>query len=218
MEILNETELRDAGLDDWRQLWNLLVARYRTRDFATGLALLNRIGAAAETATHHPDVSLSYGFLEVRLVSHDAGGITGKDVELARTISGLAADAGVSADVASLTYVEVGLDAAEPDRVRPFWSAMFGSADTSGEVHDPDGRTPTIWFQVPDAPTPSGQVEQRWHFDVWVPSDQAQARIDAALAAGGRLVDDSEAPSFWVLADADGNRSCICTPQERGRG
>ena len=118
-------------------------------------------------------------------------------------------------DVPSLTYVELGLDAPDSDRVRPFWSAMLGSADTKGEVHDPDGRTPSVWFQEPDAPTPEGQVEQRWHLDIWVPHDQAQARIDAALAAGGRMVDDAEAPSFWVLADADGNRSCICTPMGR---
>ncbi len=216
METLTEAEIRDAGLEDWRQLWNILAARYRTPDFATGLALLDRIGAAAEAANHHPDVALSYGSLEIRLVTHDAGGITQADVDLARTISGLAADAGAKADVMSLTYVEVGLDTADSDRVRPFWSAMLGSEDVKGEVHDPDGRTPSVWFQKPDAPTPEGQVDQRWHFDIWVPHDQARARIDAAVAAGGRVVDDSEAPSFWVLADADGNRSCICTPLERG--
>lgn len=215
MDTLTESEVRGAAPADWRQLWSLLVTRYRTGDFATGLALLDRIGAAAEAADHHPELTLAYGFLEVRLVSHEAGGITAADLDLARTISALAADAGVSADVSSLTHVEVGLDAVAPDRVRPFWAAMLGSADVHGEVHDPDGRTPTIWFQEPEGPTPPGQVEQRWHFDVWVPFDQAQARIDAALAAGGRLVDDTEAPRFWVLADADGNRSCICTPVGR---
>lgn len=217
METLTEAEVRAAGLDDWRQLWNLLCARYRTSDFATGLALLDRIGIAAETANHHPDVALGYDHLDVRLVSHDTGGITQRDIDLARVISGLAAEAGVTADVASLSYVEAGLDAPDSDRVRPFWAALLGSTDTGDEVHDPDGLLPSVWFQKPAAPTPAGQLEQRWHFDVWVPHDQAEARIAAVLAAGGRMVDDSEAPSFWVLADADGNRSCICTALERER-
>ena len=72
-----------------------------------------------------------------------------------------------------------------------------------------------FWFQRPDAPTPEGRTEQRWHFDVWVPYDRAESRIAAALAAGGTMVDASNAPSFWVLADADGNKACICTWQGR---
>ncbi len=216
MSTLTEAEVRAAGLDDWRQVERLLCTRYRTGDFAAALALLDRIGAAAEAANHHPDVALGYGQLEVRLISHDAGGITQRDVDLARTISGLAAKAGATADVASLTVVEAGLDAAVPERVRPFWAAMLGATDTGEDIQHPDGAAPNVWFQVPEQPTPSGQVEQRWHLDIWVPNDQAQARIDAALAAGGTMVDDSHAPSFWVLADADGNRSCICTAQEAG--
>jgi len=51
---------------------------------------------------------------------------------------------------------------------------------------------------------------------VWVDPSQVQPRIDAALAAGGSLVSDEEAPSFWVLADPDGNRMCLCTWQDRG--
>jgi len=44
---------------------------------------------------------------------------------------------------------------------------------------------------------------------------QVQPRLDAAIAAGGTLVNDQQAPSFWVLADSDGNRVCLCTWQER---
>ena len=52
---------------------------------------------------------------------------------------------------------------------------------------------------------------QRLHVDLWVPHDVAERRIAAAVAAGGRIVDDSEAPSFVVLADGEGNRACVCT-------
>lgn len=212
---LTFAEIQAAGLVDWRQLVAVLRARFRTGDFATGLALVQAIGAAAEAANHHPDLTLTYGFVDVTLVSHDAGGITRRDVALAHTISRLAADAGARADIATLTRIEAGLDAVDPDRVGPFWAAMLGSSRRGDDIVDPDGQNLTVWFQRPDAPTPAGQLEQRWHFDVWVPSDQAQERIDAALAAGGTLVDDRFAPSFWVLADADGNRTCICTSATR---
>ena len=51
----------------------------------------------------------------------------------------------------------------------------------------------------------------RLHVDVSVPHDQAEARIAAALAAGGRLVTDQNAPTWWVLADAEGNEACVAT-------
>lgn len=64
----------DAGLTDWRLVLGRLTARFRTGDFATGLALVDRIGAAAEEANHHPDLSLTYPEVIVTLSSHDVGG------------------------------------------------------------------------------------------------------------------------------------------------
>jgi 4a-hydroxytetrahydrobiopterin dehydratase len=71
---------------------------------------------------------------------------------------------------------------------------------------------PLLWFQHTDAhETP----RQRFHFDLWVPPDVADERIAAAVAAGGRVVDDQNTPSFVVLADPDGNRACVCTCLDR---
>ena len=73
---------------------------------------------------------------------------------------------------------------------------------------------PLLWFQDTEAhETP----RQRFHLDVWVPHDVAQDRIDAAVAAGGQVVDDSQAPSYVVLADPEGNRACVCTCLGRGQ-
>ncbi len=58
----------------------------------TGLRLVNRIGGAAESANHHPDLVLTYPHVEVTLTSHDAGGVTSRDISMARTISGFAAE------------------------------------------------------------------------------------------------------------------------------
>jgi 4a-hydroxytetrahydrobiopterin dehydratase len=90
---------------------------------------------------------------------------------------------------------------------------VFGYADESPHaIVDPVGRGPAVWFQQMDAPRPQ---RNRIHIDVSVPHDQAQARLEAALAAGGRLLSDAEAPAFWVLADPEGNEACITTWQAR---
>jgi 4a-hydroxytetrahydrobiopterin dehydratase len=110
-----------------------------------------------------------------------------------------------------VSEVEIALDTAEVAAVGPFWAALLtGDAGTldGDDVADPGGRVPLLWFQHTDAhPTP----RQRFHLDLWVPHDLAADRIAAAVAVGGRVVDDTEAPSFVVLADPDGNRACVCT-------
>ncbi|WP_426243929.1 4a-hydroxytetrahydrobiopterin dehydratase [Nocardioides sp. LHG3406-4] len=214
---LTHDEVAAAGLDDWRELPGVIAARFLTGDFATGLALVDRIGAAAEDADHHPDITLTYPSVAVTLASHDVGGITSRDIELARLISGYAAEAGVPADPAGLARVELGLDASDGGRLAPFWAALIGGEAKQNEVVDPSGQLPPVWFQDadPDYQRAEDEVEQRFHLDVWVPRDQGEQRLQAVLEAGGRLVSDAEAPAFWVVQDADGNRSCICTPAGR---
>lgn len=218
---LTPREVESAGLDDWRQVLGTIRARFKTGDFATGLALVQRIGDAAEAANHHPDVRLSYGEVLVDLSSHDVGGITGRDVDLARQISGFAAEAGASADTGGITQLEIGLDTARGGDHAAFYAALLGGEVTNGEPVDASGQVPTIWWQEPGEdgpPLPDTDLEQRWHFDVWVPVDEGERRVQAAVAAGGRLVSDRAAPSYWVLEDAEGNRSCVCTVANRGWG
>jgi 4a-hydroxytetrahydrobiopterin dehydratase len=94
---LSAAELAEAGLTGWRLTGGALAATFRTRKFSTGLELVNRIGASAEEANHHPDLTLTFPEVGVTLSSHDVGGITSRDIELARIISGHAADLGVAA-------------------------------------------------------------------------------------------------------------------------
>jgi 4a-hydroxytetrahydrobiopterin dehydratase len=220
---LTHDQILDAGIDDWRKVLNRLRARFRTGDFATGVALVDRIGAAADEADHHPDVSLTYPEVIVTLSSHDVGGITSRDIDLARKISGFAAELGATADTSGLTELEPAVDTADGERLGPFYSALLGAKMQDGGPVDPSGQVPGLWFQEPPGPDdergaelPEPDVEQRWHFDVWVPHDEGERRLQAVLDAGGTLVSDAEAPSYWVVADADGNRSCICTPLDRG--
>ena len=211
---LSATQVREAGLDDWRHLAYGIRARFRTGDFAAGLRLVDAVGAAAEAADHHPDVSLTYGEVILTLSSHDVGGITSRDIDLARRISDIAAEQGVAADVVGLTQLEPALDTGDGKRLAPFYAALLGGEVRHDEPVDASGQVPTVWFQEPGSggpELPPTDPEQRWHLDVWVPHDQGEQRVQAALDAGGRLVSDAAAPSYWVLEDPDGNRSCICT-------
>ncbi|GBC71416.1 Putative pterin-4-alpha-carbinolamine dehydratase [Candidatus Calditenuaceae archaeon HR02] len=70
----------------WRLRGRYIVRSLRTRDFAESLSLLNRIAKAAERMGHHPDVELGYGYLRLRLTTHDAGGLTVRDFRLAESI------------------------------------------------------------------------------------------------------------------------------------
>jgi 4a-hydroxytetrahydrobiopterin dehydratase len=217
---LTSQQVRDAELADWRQIMGRLRARFRTRDFATGMALVTRISESAEAMDHHPDITLTYPTVIVTLSSHDVGGITSRDVDLARQISEHAAALGVGSDVAGLTQLDLGLDTAHGRALGPFYAALLGSTLERGEPVDPSGQVPTVWWQDQNArdeewALPPQSFEQRWHFDVWVPYDEAEHRLQAVLDAGGRLVSDRGAPSFWVVEDSDGNRSCICTPAGR---
>ena len=210
-QTMTFAEVEAAGLSDWRQLFEALRTRFRTRDFATGLRLVGRIGELAEAANHHPDVDLRYPHVNVTLFSHDVFGVTSRDVDLARGISEAAAELGVEADPSAVSVVEIGLDSADHAEIKPFWRAVLGMTDHphfEQELRDLAGALPTLWFQET---TPHEEPRQRFHLDIRVPPEVASERIAAALEAGGRLVNDEEAPRYVVLADAQGNKACVTT-------
>ena len=214
MTKLTGRQIADAGLTGWAYLLGGLHTRIHTGDFATGLAVVNAIGAAAEEMNHHPDLTLHYPHVDVRLTSHDEKGVTERDVQLARAITAAAGDARL--DSGSVSRMELALDTPAQETVVPFWAAVLAVEHASGpdigdEVRDPADVLPVIWFQRSGSEEP----RQRWHPDVWVEPAQVQPRIDAAIAAGGTLVSDANAPSFWILADPEGNKVCLCTWEER---
>jgi 4a-hydroxytetrahydrobiopterin dehydratase len=153
------------------------------------------------------------------------GSITERDAALARRISaalderGLATEPQVGDPVSrSVQLLEIGIDALDIPAVLPFWKAALGYRDEPGAAGpiaalvDPLGQGPAIWFQQMDTPRPQ---RNRIHLDISVPHDEADRRVEAVLAAGGRLVSDAAAPAFWVLADPEGNEACVTTWQGR---
>jgi 4a-hydroxytetrahydrobiopterin dehydratase len=206
------------GVEDWRVLGEGACTYFRTGSFAAGARLVDAIGGLAGLDDHHPDVDLRHGGVTVRLITitDDYYGLSGRDLELARRISALAREQGLLADPSAVQTVQVSIDALVGPEVLPFWRAVLGyeyRGDSPDEdLIDPHGRGAPFWFQQMDAPR---LQRNRIHIDVWVPYDQAEARIAAALAAGGRLVTDEHAPEWWVLSDAEGNEVDVCTTMGR---
>ena len=201
------------GLGDWRFVLGAIHADFATGSFPAAAALVSAIADAAEAAQHHPDIDVRYpDRVRVVLTTHAAGAVTNLDVDLARQISVLASRAQATPAPTAPQGVEIAIDTMDPDRIRPFWAAVLGYRDDGGYLVDPLRIGPPVWFQQMDEPRPD---RDRFHIDVSVAHDAAEARIDAALAAGGTLVTDRFARSWWVLADADGNEACVCTWQDR---
>ena len=108
---------------------------------------------------------------------------------------------------------ELGLDTPDSATIAPVWAAlMTGDADSQGrgtpsdEIRDTGGRVPNLWFGDAD----NDITTQRFHVEVYVPLEVREQRIAAAIAAGGTVVDDSDAPGLTVIADQDGNRGVLC--------
>ena len=144
--------------------------------------------------------------LTVRL-SRDLWGLEARHVELARAVSAVAQEHGAVADRASVHEVQLAI-AAKPDAVDVgFWRAVLGYAPMADDnAVDPLGHGSTVWMQELDESKP---LRHAMHVDVSVAREHVEARLAAALAAGGRIVDRSEDPGHWTLSDRAGNRVCI---------
>jgi 4a-hydroxytetrahydrobiopterin dehydratase len=208
-EWMTPREFSEAdGVDDWRVLANGASAHFTTDAFATGVALVDAIGALADVAIDFPDVDLRASGVTVRLTADREHGLSRRDLELARQISAAASALGAPAD-AAVQDVQVTIDALDVPAVRAFWRAVLGYREVGDEdLLDPHAHGPSLWFQDMEAPRPQ---RNRVHVDVFVPHDQAEARVAAALAAGGRVVTDEHAPSWWTLADPEGNEVDVAT-------
>jgi 4a-hydroxytetrahydrobiopterin dehydratase len=227
MDMLKGEQIAEADLSDWRKLAQGLHARYVTDDFGAAARFVAEVGEAGDALGHHPRVSIGNGYVDLKLVSDDAiyrddegtelvvEWVTQQDVDLARRITEIAADHTLDADPASVSDIELGLDTTRSATIAPVWAALLtGSAEAQGrgtpgdEIRDATGRVPNLWFG--DAEEGQELSGQRFHIEVYVAPEAAGERIAAAVAAGGTVVDDSQAPSLTVIADQEGNQGIIC--------
>lgn len=89
--LLSDAELAEAGrqLGDWEVASNGIGRSFRFADFSEAFGFMTRVALEAEKLDHHPDWSNSWNRVDIRLVTHDAGGVTRLDVELARRVQEL---------------------------------------------------------------------------------------------------------------------------------
>lgn len=210
---------QSEGVEDWRVVGDGACAFFRSESFAASARLVQAISALPGVDAHPPDIDMRPDGVTVRLITYtdDYYGMSRADVELARHISAAARKLGFTADPAAVQSLLVIPGAALTAEVMPFWRAVLGYEprrdSPEADLVDPRGRWPGFWFEQMDQPRPDGGGAI--HIAIWVPYEQAQARIAAALAAGGRMVRDQFAPSWWTLADAAGNEADIATTLSR---
>lgn len=224
---LGRKEASDAVSDQgWRYLLGALRTSVRVGSLARAVEVAgSAVAVCGADADRHLWVDLRQDRVQFTLQSADLAALTALDTELAQRISAAVAEAGLRTEPEvgtgaprSVQIVEIAIDALDIAAIRPFWKAVLGYVDEPGAggpeepVVDPVGQGPSIWFQQMDRPRPQ---RNRIHFDVCVPHDEAARRIEATLAAGGRLVSAAKAPAFWLLADAEGNEACVTTWQGR---
>jgi 4a-hydroxytetrahydrobiopterin dehydratase len=207
-----------GGTADWRVLGDGATAFFRTSSVAESARLVSAIGALPGVDQHVPDVDVRSTGVTVRLLTKadDGWGMSRRDVELASAISEAARDLGLAADPTVVQSFLVVPGAPAAATVMPFWRAALGFVprpDSPDEdLVDPQDRLPGFWFE--DMREPRGDEGGAIHVAIWMPYEQAEARVAAALAAGGHLVRD-RAPMWWTLADSAGNEIDISTVKGR---
>ncbi|PZS18923.1 MAG: 4a-hydroxytetrahydrobiopterin dehydratase [Pseudonocardiales bacterium] len=210
----------------WRYVLGALCTSVAVTSLDRALQITSDVVAVGgQQVDDHLRVDLRPDRVELSLQTRAIGALTVRDTELARDISAAVARRGAVTGGATATelarpvqMLEMAIDALDIPTIRPFWKAVMAYTDEPGTggpddaIVDPVGQLPAIWFQQMDAPRPQ---RNRVHFDITVAHDEAEPRVRAALDAGGVLVDDSYARSFWVLADVEGNEVCVCTWTDR---
>jgi 4a-hydroxytetrahydrobiopterin dehydratase len=199
--------LRAEGVEDWVVLHGGATTVYRVASLVEAAELAAEVarvpgledsGALLTLGRHRLTVRLTRGIF--RLEQHH--------IDLARGISAIARQHGAVADRAEAQEVQFAIAAKPDDLDVEFWRAALGYAPLDDDnAVDRLGHGSTVWLQELN---PGKTLRHAMHLDVSVAREQAEDRVAAALAAGGRVVDDSGAPGHWILSDDAGNRVCIC--------
>ena len=199
------------GIDDWVVLHGGAAAAFRVGSMGDAARLAEAISAIPGIDGSRAVLTIAGPRLTVRL-TRDMWQLEAEHVELARAVSTVAASYGATSEPEAVQEVQLAV-AAKPEELHlEFWRAVLGyqaSADDNGV--DPLGHGSTVWLQALDE---AKTLRHAMHVDVSLAHEQAQERLAAALAAGGRIVDQSSA--HWTLTDRAGNRVCIAVWPDGG--
>jgi 4a-hydroxytetrahydrobiopterin dehydratase len=214
--------LAAEGVDDWVVLHGGAIAVFRVPSLGEAAQLAEAVAQLPGLEGSGSLLTIADGRLSVRL-TRGVFRLEERHIALARAVSAMARVHGAVADRTGAQGVQLAI-AAKPDAVDGgFWRAVLGYTSlTDGSAADPLGHGSSVWMQELDTAKP---LRHAMHVDVAVAREHVEARLQAALDAGGRIVDDSEAPEQWTLADHAGNRVCVCAwpdgatmPADSGQG
>ena len=202
------------GAEAWRVLPDGACAFFRSDSFSTSVRLVEAIGGlVGEGDGPAIDIRADGVTVLIRAFKGLEYGLVRSDLELARAISTAARTLGLTAEPAAVQSLSVIPGAKERGAIMPFWQAVLGYAprpdSPEEDLVDPHGRLAPFWFEEMDELRSDGAGTI--HLVVWVPWDQAEARLAAGLAAGGRLVRHNVEEKFWTLADPAGNEIDLAT-------
>ena len=195
------------GVSDWVVLHGGATAAFRVGSLSEAARLAEAVAKTPGIADAGVLLTLADTLVTIRL-SRDVWSLEPRHVQLARAVSAVARKHGAVPNRAVVHEVQVAI-AAKRDIVDVgFWRAVLGYTPMAEDnAVDPLGHGSTVWMQELDQVKP---LRHAMHIDVSVAREHVKARLAAAVSAGGRIVDESHAPSHWTLADRAGNRGCIC--------
>ena len=207
--------LAAEGVEDWVVLHGGATAVFRVGSLAEAARLAAVVAETPGVEGSGVVLTMADGRLTVRL-TRDLWELAPRHVQLARAVSSVARAHGAVADRALVQEVQLAI-AAKRDAIDVgFWRAVLGYVPMAADnAVDPLGHGSTVWMQELEEAKP---LRHAMHIDVSVAREHVKARLEAAVAAGGRIVDESRAPSHWTLADRAGNRVCICAWPDGSNG
>lgn len=199
--------LSAEGVEDWAILHGGATAVFHAGSFGKATHLAEAIAQIPGLEGSGVLLTIREDSLTVRL-TRDLWQLELRHIALARAVSAVAAAHNAPANLAAVQEVQVAIAAKLEAIDVDFWRAVLGYVPMADDnAVDPLGHGSTVWMQELDQ---AKVLRHAMHIDVSVPRQYVKARLDAAIAAGGRIVDDSHAPSHWTLSDRAGNRVCIC--------
>ena len=199
--------LAAEGVHDWVVLHGGATAAFRVGSLSEAARLAEAVAKTPGIAGAGVLLTLADTLVTVRL-TRDVWSLEPRHVQLARAVSAVAREHGAVPDRAPVHEVQVAIAAKRDVIDIGFWRAVLGYTPMAEDnAVDPLGHGSTVWMQELDQAKP---LRHAMHIDVSVAREHVKARLTAAVTAGGRIVDESHAPSHWTLADHAGNRVCIC--------
>ncbi|GIF51484.1 hypothetical protein Afe04nite_60230 [Asanoa ferruginea] len=203
------------GTADWQVVFSAMAC-YRVSSPAQQRDLVAEAATLADDAGFPLLIDLRPGLVIVDSGKDqwedDAHGLDVDFTDLAGKLQTAARQLGATADPGLPRFAQLFLDAADVAAVRAFWVAALGylpdRRDGVSDIHDPRRLNPVLVFQELDTEeTERRRQRNRIHFELAVPSDLARTRLAATIAAGGRLLDESQ--DRWRVADPEGNEMVI---------